>query len=111
MFCRNCGSANDDNAAFCAKCGTALNGNGQPTERAQQSTSQNNVTANTKTNTIAIVGFVLSFFIAIAGLVCSIIGYSNCKNGAPYKGLAIAGIVISAAWFGFVLIAVIAAAL
>lgn len=46
-------------------------------------------------NTIAIVGFILSFFVSIAGLVCSIIGYRNARNGAPNKGLAIAGIVVS----------------
>lgn len=65
-----------------------------------QQPSQANTTTNT--NTIAIVGFILSFFVALAGLICSIIGYQNAKKGAPYKGLSVAGIIISAVWIGFV---------
>ncbi len=54
-----------------------------------------------KSNTIAVVGFVLSFFFAIAGLVCSIIGYNKAKKeGLDNKELAIAGIVISAVEIG-----------
>lgn len=51
-----------------------------------------------KTNTFAIIGFVLSFFyyVSIAGLVFSIIGLKQCnKTQEKGKGLAIAGIVIS----------------
>lgn len=52
---------------------------------------------NEGTNSLAVVGFILSFFFALAGLICSIIGLRQCKqykdnNG---RGLAIAGIVIS----------------
>ena len=47
------------------------------------------------TNVIAIVGFVLSFFIGIAGLICSIIGLNKSKELKDGKGLSIAGIVIS----------------
>ena len=81
MYCKNCGSQIDDKAVVCPHCGVAVRGGGQ-TESG---------------NTLAIAGFVLSFFIAIAGLICSIMGYRKCKNeGAPYKGFAIAGIIISA---------------
>ncbi len=84
MFCKNCGSQIDDNAAVCPHCGVA---------------TDNYKTAPTvnETNTIAIVGFILSFFIAIAGLICSIIGYKKAKemNGTG-KGFALAGIIISA---------------
>ena len=50
---------------------------------------------NNKTNVIAIVGCVLSFFTMIIGLVCSIIGLSKSKILGNGKGLSIAGIVIS----------------
>lgn len=48
-----------------------------------------------QTNTLAIVGFILSFFVAIAGLIVSIIGLKKSKEINSGKGLSIAGIVIS----------------
>ena len=46
-------------------------------------------------NVIAIIGFVLSFFIGIAGLVCSIIGLVKSKQLKDGKAFSIAGIIIS----------------
>ena len=43
---------------------------------------------NKQSNTIAIIGFILSFFIAIAGLICSIIGLVKSKelnNGKEFN--------------------------
>ena len=120
MFCHNCGHQVPDDASFCGGCGTNLKVNTQvPPSQAQpniQSAAPNttatanttNTTSNTPSNTIAIVGFILSFFIALAGLICCIIGYNNAKKGAPYKGLSVAGIVISAIWMGLVFISIIA---
>ncbi len=83
MFCKNCGQTIDNNADFCNHCGAAVN------KQVQQQESN-------ETNTIAIVGFVLSFFITIAGLICSIIGLVKSNEyGGKGKGLAIAGIIIS----------------
>lgn len=51
-----------------------------------------------KKNDLSIAGFVLSFFVSIAGLICSILGLIQCKQRNEYgKGFAIAGIVISSA--------------
>ena len=50
---------------------------------------------NNKTNNYAIIGFVLSFFVAIAGLIVSIIGLKKSKELNSGKGLSIAGIIIS----------------
>ena len=50
---------------------------------------------NKKSNTIAIVGFILSFFIAIPALICSIIGLKKSKELNNGKGFSIAGIIIS----------------
>lgn len=84
MFCKNCGSSIDDNAAVCPHCGVVVN-------------QEKLAPSSGKTNTLAIVGFILSFFIAIAGLICSIVGYRNAPqyNGNG-KGFALAGIIISA---------------
>jgi len=49
-------------------------------------------------NTIALVGFIFSFFIPIVGFICSIIGLNKASQvGGAGKGFAIAGICISAA--------------
>ena len=58
-----------------------------------------------RTNSICIVGFVLSFVSSIAGLVLSIIGLIQAKRVEEGgSGLAIAGIVISALKMVFLVI-------
>lgn len=80
MYCRYCGKEISEDSVTCIHCGA----NVKP------------AVTKTETNTLAIVGFVLSFFVALAGLICSIIGYRNAKqNDADGKGLALAGIIIS----------------
>ena len=83
MFCNNCGNEIDDKAVICPKCGVST-GLYVPE------------TNSKKTNTLAIVGFVLSFLISIAGLICSIIGRKQCREtGEGGMGLATAGMIIS----------------
>ena len=54
-------------------------------------------TKEAKTNGLAIAGFVCSFVAQIVGLVLSIIGLVQIKkSGEKGRGLAIAGIIISA---------------
>ena len=78
MFCKNCGSNVDDKAEICPHCGVRI------------------VEPRKAGNTIAIVGFILSFFVALAGLVCSIVGRNKAtKEGAPYGNLALAGMIIA----------------
>lgn len=49
------------------------------------------------TNTMALVGFVMSFFNPTMGLIFSIIGMCQIKKtNEPGKGFALAGIIISA---------------
>lgn len=86
MFCKNCGKVIDDNAVICPNCGVQV----RQVQTGTPSYTQSNG------NTIAIVGFVFSFLIALVGLICSVVGYKNAvKQGAPHKGLALAGIIIS----------------
>lgn len=115
MFCRNCGQELADKVAFCPHCGTQVGeidvnpqyvgneqGNGQNNGQTcvnQHAPVQNN---GLKSNVLAVIGFVLSFFVPvvgvpIAGLICSIIGFGKAKNeGADRKGLALAGIIVGA---------------
>ncbi len=119
MFCQNCGNKLDDDSKFCAKCGAKVDEVPAPAPQDEkdeffrdvpapapvqqqapvQPVNQQPVPAQSaKTNVFAIIGFVLSFFsyVAIAGLVFSIIGLKQCnKTQEKGKGLAIAGIVIS----------------
>lgn len=81
MFCKNCGREINDNSVVCPHCGVQV--------------GKFNFDEHSEGNTLAIVGFVFSFLIAIVGLICSILGYNNAKRGAPYKNLALAGIIIS----------------
>lgn len=108
MYCKHCGSSIDGKSAFCRFCGKPLDTakmnktvaeeefvHVPPQQQYYAPPPQQQTAQMQNENTIAVVGFILSFFVSIAGLICSIIGYNNTKKGAPNKGLAIAGIVIS----------------
>ena len=86
MFCTNCGKEINDNAAICPYCGVVAN-----------KSALSNSSGNTnQSNTMAIVGFIFSFFFALVGLICSIIGFKRAPEfGGNGKGLALAGIIIS----------------
>ena len=80
-YCKNCGTQLDDSAYVRADPVSAP----APTSI---------------TNTFAIVGFILAFFFPLLGLIFSIIGLNKVKECNSGRGLAIAGIVISAViWF------------
>ena len=52
-----------------------------------------------KTNSMAVAGFILAFFVPLVGLILSIMGYQQIqKSGEKGRGLALAGIIISAVW-------------
>lgn len=112
MFCRNCGKEVSNEAVVCPYCGVQVNlfndnpqNNGNEQSNCQVGGNQQPVAvqgSGSKGNVVAVIGLVLSFFIPvvglpIAGLICSIIGFSKAKHeGAPRKGLALAGIIIGA---------------
>ena len=112
MFCNHCGKQVDNDTVFCPHCGGRV-GEGAPQQQqpAQQQPqyAAPQQAAPPQENTIAIVGFIFSFFGGLIGLICSIIGYNNAKKGAPHKGLALAGIIISVMWVVGIVIYVIAA--
>ena len=92
MYCKNCGCNLDDNAEVCPECGVAT----KNTIPFGALNNNQNTAVYTGTNVVAIVGFILSFIVALAGLICSLIGYKKApeynENG---RGFAIAGIIIS----------------
>lgn len=110
MFCKYCGSQIEDGAQFCPNCGSATErpsapggGNSQPYY--QQPTYQQPTSTS---NTIALVGFILSFFVTLPGLICSIIGYRRAPEyGGNGRGLALAGIIISSVAIGLTILFVI----
>ena len=106
-FCTNCGAEISEGYAFCEKCGTPVEG-GTPQAQPipQPQVVVNNVAPTTsQSNGMAIAGFVTSLVnailccggISLISLILSIVGCVNAKkyNGNG-KGLAIAGIIISA---------------
>lgn len=87
MFCNNCGMEINNQAAVCPHCGVVVN---------KEALAPAPASTNSESNSMATIGFVFSFFIAIVGLICSIIGLKRAKElGGAGKGLAIAGIIIS----------------
>ena len=101
MFCIKCGKQLEEGTSFCPSCGTSQESIATPpvsnSYQPQESAS---------TNTMAIVGFVVSIIsllinfwgiIGIAATILSVLGYINSsKNGQKGKGLALAGIIIGA---------------
>ena len=82
MFCKNCGKEINDNAVVCPFCGVAT-GKGPVSG------------SGSKTNGMAIAGFVLAFFFSLLGLIFSVIGLRKSDECGSGRGLAIAGIVLS----------------
>ena len=85
MYCKNCGNQLNENVNFCNQCGKVI---------AQDQVQQQD---DNPAMVFSISGFVLSFFSSIAGLILSIIAYKKYKKqqNQQYKGLSIAGLVIS----------------
>lgn len=94
-FCKNCGKEINMDSGFCPSCGTKVGEN----------TNVNNVSdASKKDNTVAafvlsLLGFLCCTYLAIPGLIMSIMSLQSMNNGTlstKNKGLAIAGIILGA---------------
>ncbi len=147
-YCKNCGSELPDDAAFCAKCGTPASAAEQPVQSVQptqtvqqtpppvqpmqtvqqtpppvqpqaaQSQGYYAAPVYQKTNTMSVVGFVLSLLgFNLVSLILSIVGLSQVKKSQMTqmpeggRGLAIAGIIISSLTIVAIVIYVILAAI
>ena len=92
MFCKYCGNEINEKAIVCPNCGVAVN------NTICHSSEQ-------KTNVLAIVGLIMAYFMPIAGLICSIIGYKKAGEYSDNsKPMALAGIIISSIITGIIFI-------
>ena len=97
MKCPSCGAVTADGTPFCSSCGASFEGRFPP----------GTIKGPPKTSGMAITGFVTSFVCGVIGLIFSLIGFQECRksNGAIRgEGLAIAGLVISIANIGFLIL-------
>lgn len=98
QFCPGCGApAGEDN--FCSKCGRSLTGSVAPGNAATGS--------NPTTNTMAVVAFILSFFVPIVGLILGYISRKEIDNSQGRftgRGFATAAIVLNWIWIVFIVI-------
>ena len=91
--CENCGKEQKQKANYCSDCGKSL-------------TDTKETQSTNRTNGLAIAGFIVSFFAGVVGLILSIVGLVQIrKTNEGGKGLAIAGITISAVKILFSIIA------
>lgn len=103
-FCPNCGKELENGVKFCASCGKAVDADSTATQSTTPVTNVN-VNVQNESNGMATAGFVVSlvsWFLCCGSfswlsLIFSIVGLvqSKSKNDKG-KGLAIAGIIISA---------------
>ncbi len=128
MKCAKCSAELEDNAKFCPQCGAPVGDDyvqheqqaqtqnqSQPQWQSQgyaQGQPQGNTTyVYQRTNGFAIAGFVLSFFVAILGIIFSAIALKQISDrGEGGKGLAIAGLVLSIVWICVALVLLMAGA-
>ena len=108
MFCRFCGHEVHPSYNVCPSCGHALNDVNKMQDNKSSNFSNSNST-RVRSSRMAIAGFVLGLisyftygFLGILGLIFSIIGMNQTKDGKYSKrGFAIAGVVLSSISLAF----------
>ena len=102
--CPNCGKSIDNNANFCVNCGTKQSKEGEIKEETITTVETTNNKPKVPVNGFSITGFVFAMvsllccgLTAPLGLIFSIVGIAKAdKADSTGKGLAIAGIIVSA---------------
>ena len=109
MFCAKCGTSMEASDAFCRSCGTSIAASLPPPptppmpayERRGASRSSSTHAFDrtpSQTNTLAIVSLVAAFIFWPAGIICGVIARQQIRTtGEAGEGMALAGIIISAA--------------
>ena len=99
MYCSNCGNEVSDQAVVCTHCGCLIAGRSMQSRQEQKKS----------VDTLSIVGFILSFFVSIAGLIVSIMAFNRIKGqgDSTSENFAKAGIIISSVSLGLTFLTVI----
>ena len=93
-YCSKCGAELLDEAVMCPHCGAQV--------EMESKTDKKGAKYGQPKNTMALVGFIFSFFIPLVGLILGIMGLVKAKDyNDDKKGLAIAAIIISVAMMIF----------
>ncbi|MCL2679179.1 MAG: DUF4190 domain-containing protein [Dehalococcoidia bacterium] len=112
MFCSKCGTQTTNDSLYCSNCGNRL----AASTAATQPPAAGTQTKRTNSMAIAslalgIIGFVIPIIItSILAIIFGIVGMNNIKNNPNQegKGLAIAGIILGAAFLVlFILILIV----
>lgn len=85
MYCSNCGKELNDNADVCIYCGAFTNKNNNKRTNVEQK----------EFNTVALVGFIFSFFFPLVGFILGLIGMGKAKKTNSGIGFAIAAVLLS----------------
>ena len=97
-YCEHCGNKLENGGEFCSKCGAKLNSNEKVTGEVVNNT-KTGVKDNTTTAFVcSIIGALCCTYVAIPGLVLSIMSLRDMKEGkisSEKKWMAIVGIVLS----------------
>ena len=112
--CPKCGAEVRHGAKFCEHCACEMNWDSVGSTNTNTDSPVNQAQSGAgKYSVMAIVGFILSFvFSGIISLILCIMGLKECKEkGYNGRGLAIAGIIISIAFWvlGIIIFGIIAA--
>lgn len=95
-YCSYCGKEIAEKAVVCIHCGAAVMQDNPIKVSDKPVVMTNTNVQSIKTNALCVVGFIMSFFVGIVGLILSCIGLTQAKNNKENgTGLAIAGIVLS----------------
>ncbi len=99
-FCEHCGGKIDGNQEYCPNCGAKIEKNKEAVSGTVVNNNGTTVKDNTTTAFVcSIVGFLCCTYVAIPGLILSIISLRDMKEGkisSEKKWMAITGIVLSA---------------
>ena len=100
-YCEHCGSKLEKETAFCPNCGAAIKGKKE--EVSGTVVNNNGVETKVKDNTttafvLSLIGALCCTYVAIPGLIMSILALRDMKEGkisSDKKWMAIAGIILS----------------
>ena len=107
-YCEHCGARLEGKVEYCPNCGAKVNG-GKEVVVGTVVDNSNNTTVKDNTTTgfvLSIIGFLCCTYVAIPGLIISIMSLKNMNEGkisSEKKWMAIFGIVLSVLGIAFLI--------